>query len=179
MDGDGVGLLGDSGMGKSTLSSAIHQRGCLILTDDLIPLVWEKEQTIIHPGIPMSRIWPDTGNQFVDEFDRAERIHPEGQKRKVFDRPDKARFAQDPAPLKTLYILERGHDLELIPTSPAESLMALVRYSYRPEPVHALGLQPARMKTLGRTAASTRVLRLRYPSGFDQLENVIDRILED
>ncbi len=179
--GSAFGLLGCSGMGKSTLSAALHARGCRLVTDDLIPLVTERMPPMVYPGIPISRMWPDTGKTFIANFDSFEKVHPDFEKRKIPDQAGgKPRFTKEAGSLEKIYILERDPArtrpvLERL--TPAAALVELVAMSYHPGPVHALGLQPARLKCLSRMLESVSVYKLRYPSGFDKLNRVCDVVL--
>ena len=179
----GVGFLGDSGAGKSSFSAALCAQGRRLLTDDLIPLLWKDEALVVHPGIPLARMWPDTGNFFVKNFSGYEKIHPGVEKRKVPRKWDGSPlFSENPRPLERIFILERvlkAGPIQIDAMAPAEALMTLVRLSYRPEPVHALGLQPQRMAALARVVKEIPVVRLKYPTGFETLSKLAKFILEN
>lgn len=176
-----AGLLGDSGMGKSTMGAALVAQGLSLLTDDLIPIYIPEDVPEVHPGIPMSRIWPDTGAQFVSNYADAEKIHPRGKKRKVLDNGrGKSRFSKSPQTLKHLFILERNPaatDIQIHTITGASALMELVRMSYRPELVQALGIQPKRMELFALALKSVKVHRLNYPSGFEHVPQVCQKLL--
>ncbi len=171
-----IGLLADSGTGKTTLAAALVAAGYRLLTDDLVPLLYEGPDAIIYPGIPMSRLWPDTLAALVPDGARATPIHPDSSKCKlVDDGSGPARFASTPLPLRRLFILERGKvsDVRITRLSPAAAVMALIRYSYRPELCQVLGLQAARLPLLAALMQSVCVDLLQYPSGFAQLSQVV------
>ena len=180
--GKAIGLLGESGMGKSTLGTVLCDSGLDLVTDDLIPLVLNDDHIQVFPGIPMSRLWPDTGTQLIENFLQAEKVHPESIKRKIYTKKSgEPRFSKEPHILDTLFILRRKNG-EKTPISkrllgPAEALMALVGLSYRPEPIHVLGMQPQRLKTLALTVEKLKIMELSYPSGFHMLEEVCQAIL--
>lgn len=178
-EGGAIGLLADSGTGKTTLAAALVANGQRLLTDDLVPLLFEGNQAIIHPGIPMSRLWPDTLAALVPERARATRIHPASEKCMLVDEDHgPARFASEPAPLRRLFILERGHvpEVRITRLSPAAAVMALIRFSYRPELSQVLGLQPARLPILAKLLETVTVDHFAYPSGFEELPQVIAKL---
>lgn len=182
-DDSAVAFLGDSGTGKSTLGAALVNRGTRLLTDDLIPLLLEEDGQIpIYPGLPMTRIWPDSGEQLILDFHKTEKIHPRGRKRKVLEGSHGSpRFAQRSAPLKTLFVLERHPEctpIQMEPLKPAAALMELVRLSYRPELVQLLGIQPQRLKIMAAALNHVQVVKLHYPTGFQYLNQICDQILE-
>lgn len=180
-DGRAIGILGDSGMGKSTLSAALSNRGLQLVTDDLIPLMKEDNQISVYPGIPMSRIWPETGKWFFNDFETLTRTHPESRKRKVFKRADGGqRFCDEVHRLETIVILRRqssSSEIALKPLGPAEALMALIRNSYQPEVIDLLGLQPKRMAILAHTVANTSIYELHYPSGREFIDSTCGALL--
>lgn len=174
----GVGILGGSGAGKSTLSAALNARGCPLITDDLIPIDFSDPLYKVHPGIPMSRMWPDTGRQFIPNFEDYEKVHPHYEKRKVPNEVNgKLRFTEHARPLKAIYILERVLEdspvsAELLP--PATALMELVRMSYHPDIIRPLGLQGQRMKGFSALLGTVPVKKLTYTSGYERLNEVYD-----
>jgi hypothetical protein len=50
LDGRAVGLLGPSGVGKSTLAASLIGQGADLVTDDLLRLTFESGRAIAHPG---------------------------------------------------------------------------------------------------------------------------------
>ncbi len=178
-DAGAIGLLADSGTGKTTLAAALVAEGHRLLTDDLVPLLFTGNQAIIYPGIPMSRLWPDTLAALVPDNARAQRIHPASEKRMLVDEDHgPARFAKEPAPLRHLFVLERGQvpDVRITRLSPAAAVMALIRFSYRPELSQILDLQPARLPLLAKLLETVTVDHLAYPSGFAELPRVIAQL---
>jgi hypothetical protein len=57
--GKGVGLLGDSGAGKSALAAAFIKAGCRLLTDDLLVLRRKHGRWLAYPGLPRLKLYPD------------------------------------------------------------------------------------------------------------------------
>jgi len=180
MDGEqAFGILGDSGAGKSTLGAALVASGKRLVTDDLIPLEFEHNQVRIQPGIPFSRMWPDTGKHFHLDFDTFEKVHPLAEKRKITEHAEQRRFTQGSRVLGGLLILERGKpdcEIDQVRLRGARALMELVRLSYRPGPVQALGLQGRVLKILAKTVELIPVYRLRYPTGMDRLNEVVSTL---
>jgi hypothetical protein len=58
-------------------------------------------------------------------------------------------------------------------------LIELVRHSFSPHLVQAAGLQPRRLDLFARLVMQVPVRRLRYPSGFERLPEVVERLLKD
>ena len=177
--GGAVGFLGYSGTGKTTISTALLQRDCSLLTDDLIPIT--SGTPLVHPGIPVSKMWPDTATHFYGDH-QFSRIHPQYEKLRVTD-PTGSRFREEALPLKVLIVLERyrpeaGQAITMTELTGALSLMELVRLSFGVEEAHALGLQSERLPRLAAATEQIKVYRLRYPSDLNRLPQLCDHVLE-
>jgi hypothetical protein len=88
------------------------------------------------------------------------------------------------APLAGIYLLDR-RDPEgcrspaIAPLSRREALIELVRHSFLPHLVEAVGLQPARLDLLSRLVRDVPMRRLLYPSGFARLPEVAAAVRQD
>lgn len=176
------GLLGMSGMGKSTLSAALNWDGCPLITDDLIPLVQDGRGYRIYPGLPFSRMWPDTAQRFVGPgYQAHQRVLPQVEKRLIpHEVNGRKRFSDQVQALKALFMLNRVEDQEpsITRLNPAAGLMALIKTSFQPEPVEVLGLQKQRLAFLAEMVEEIAIFDLTYPTGFPHLERVC-RIIKD
>lgn len=56
IDGVAVALLGDTGLGKSTLALNLHLGGAGFLTDDVIAVERSDSGIVVYPGIPTTKI---------------------------------------------------------------------------------------------------------------------------
>ncbi len=181
INGGAHGFLGHSGAGKSTLTGYLNNEGYPLITDDLTPLEAEGSRFRIQPGIPISRMWPEFGRQFYGEaFTSFSKVHPEIEKRRVpavvQGRP---RFAEAPAPLQSLFLLERDPtcpQAAVVALSPAQALVQLANASSIFLEINALGLQAKRLKTLARVVENTNVYQLRYGNGMAALSQVKTQI---
>jgi len=179
-----VGILGRSGMGKSTLSLAVLRAGGTLLSDDLIPLENESGHWRISPGIRQVRIWPDSATHFFDNFETLERVHPDHPKRKLApDRDAGLRFAAEPARLKTVVVLSRtdakveaGFQWRRLVA--ADAMLQLIGQSYNVEILEALGWQQKRLGVLAQVAEKVPIWELTYQTGYDQLPGIVGALFE-
>ncbi len=74
--GGAVGLLGDSGYGKSTLAAALLQAGYRLLTDDLLVLREQGGAFWAYPGPPRLKLHPETGRVLLGEETAATPMKP-------------------------------------------------------------------------------------------------------
>lgn len=173
-----IGLLGQSGMGKSTMAAAMLNQSSQLLSDDLIPLVNDDGDLTVFPGIPQMRVWPDTGCLFFENFAELPRVHPAYEKRKA--QPEdvaKLRLATQAAKMRVFVVLVRknhmdGSGFELKRLLGAQAMLQLIANSYNVEALEALGLQAARLKILAKIAAEIPVWELTYKSDYQSLPHI-------
>ena len=76
----GVMFCGDSGAGKSSLTSSFCLNGAGFLTDDVTPILFEEEKPHIWPKSGKVKLWDDSLQQFNKETDALTKIRPEDEK---------------------------------------------------------------------------------------------------
>jgi len=184
INGSGIGLMTHTGGGKSTLTAALLQRGHQLLADDMLPLHHHNEQWPIFPGPPDIRLWPDSGSHFVTSqtIDAAKRVHAGFEKRTLClkAKTGKALRPFESTPLSALYLLDRTTNQQpprIEPLSPSQALVALLENSLIGGAPRKMGIESTRLALLAELTAHIPIKRLRYPSGFNQLNKVCD-ILE-
>jgi len=178
-----VGFLATRGGGKTSTAAACTAAGHPLLTDDLLALGEEATGLTGKRGWPALRLWPDQGHHFVKDYEHAPLVHPDYDKRRVPVGTGFGTFAAAPAPLARLYVPERHPDastpVTVTPLTPQEALVTLIRHSFLPREVQRYGLQPQRLRTLGRLVAEVPISVLRFPTGFDRLSQVVGAIEAD
>ena len=105
IDGAGVGFLGGSGRGKSTLGAEFLRAGARLLTDDLLVVKPNPGGSgfLAFPGVPRIKLFPDMARRLLGARSRGARMNPLTQKLVVpLSRTD---VVQNPIPLRHLYIL--------------------------------------------------------------------------
>jgi len=179
-----AGFLSTHGGGKTGLAAALLRAGGALLTDDLLPVEERGGLFLGHPGYPQMRMWPDEATWFLGGCDDLPLVHPELTKRRVPAGPDGfGAFWDRPAPLACLYLPERRPEphgpVEIHPVAPRDAVIELVRHSFSPFLVEAVGLQPGRFDRFARLVRQVPVRRLSYPSGFDRLSVVAEALQHD
>ncbi|MBX6771138.1 MAG: serine kinase [Chloroflexi bacterium] len=124
-----VMFLGAKGAGKSTMAAALYAAGCPFLADDIIaidPRVGSAPQ--VFPGFPLVKLWPDAAEASL-RLDPIQLpyLAPGYDKRacSVAMPPGWQSF-----PLGGIYALADGPEPRLIPLSPREAVVELIRHSY-------------------------------------------------
>lgn len=186
VNGRAVAFLAHNRGGKSSLVAALMQAGHPLLTDDILPLELRDGVPIGQPGYPQMRFWPDQALHFLGRYEDLPLVHPSVTKRRVRVGPGGlGTFCDTARPLACLYLPMRrdpddpNRDIEIQPASFLDTFKELVRYSFLPRTVEALGWQPQRLKLFARIAAHAPLHRLVYPSGVEHLPRVRQAILDD
>ncbi len=181
-----VAFLATNSGGKSSLAATLMQVGYPLLTDDILPIERHKETFEGRPGYPQMRMWPDQARHFLGYYEDLAIVHPAYSKRRVPVGEDGlGTFRDEPRPLACFYLPERrdpvewGTGTEFVPVPRVEGLMTLVRQSFVPNTVEALGLQPQRLGFFAPLVSQIPVRRVVYPDGYDHLPEVRRAILAD
>jgi hypothetical protein len=100
--GKGVMLCGESGAGKSALTAALSLDGCIFLTDDVTPVIFNSHIPNIVVFSDRIKLWEDTLEQLNLDKSGLKRISPETDK--YYFSIDKS--AAGLVPLNIIYLLE-------------------------------------------------------------------------
>jgi hypothetical protein len=175
-------FLSASGGGKTGLAAAMMQAGHALLTDDILPVEETGGAFLGRPGYPQMKMWPDEAAHFFPGWEHLPRVHPQITKRRVtVGEGHWGAFHDSPLPLAALYLPERreGGPIEISPLSRSQAVIELVRHSFSPHLVQAVGLQPSRLDFFARLVRQVPVRRLAYPSGFERLPEVVEAVRRD
>jgi len=116
-EGEAVVFMGNSGVGKSTTSTAFRKRGHAVLTDDLcVVRAGPDGRMLAYPGFPQSKLWLDSLEKLGFSPDSLTRIREKIEKRAL---PLGDEFSPNPLPIKKLYLL-RSHNKEEFVLKPSE-----------------------------------------------------------
>ncbi|HTQ81300.1 MAG TPA: hypothetical protein VMM92_14980 [Thermoanaerobaculia bacterium] len=187
IDGRALVFAADQGGGKSGLAAALLRSGAALLSDDVVALeTGDGGEIAVRSAYPEMRMWPDEARHFLGNVDALRLVQPGAEKRRVpVGRGRFGDFSGRTLPLQRLYLPERrkawpgsGGGI-FTPLSRREALIELVRLSFMPHLVEAVGLQPGRLDLLSRLVQQVSVRRLLYPAGFERLEEVAQAIRQD
>lgn len=175
VDAGAVGFVAHSGGGKSSLAAALLQAGAPLLTDDLLPVEESGGTFLARPGYPQMRMEPDSARHFFGTADGLIPVCPDDTKLHA----PVGTFEDTPLPLTALYLVERRPGpVEILPLPKPQAVIELVRHSFSPYLVEAVGLQPRRLDLFARLVRQVPVCRLLCPAGLEHLPRVAEAILE-
>ncbi len=186
VDGAAVVFVATNKGGKSSLAATALQAGFPLLTDDVLGIDEEGEVILGRPGYPSMRFWPDLAEHFVGGSEELPLAHPSFAKRRLgVGAGSFGSFHDEPVPLGGFYLPERRppshapRDIQIQPLPVSRTVIELVRTSFLPRTVDAMGFARTRLPLLGKVAARVPAKRLIYPDGLEHLPRVREAILED
>jgi hypothetical protein len=181
----GLVFLGPRGAGKSTTALALVQRGAVLVSDDLVPLLEEHHRFVAPFGQPAIRMRPSSAEALCGSFHELRpvwsdihEIHP----KRYLDLPRAQGSRAGTVPIDAIYLLGArgapGSPFGIIPLSPVEAVTTLM--SQRPNTfvLDRTG-HGEDFAVLGRLAGRVPVRQLSREEGLDGLDGLIDAVLAD
>ncbi len=166
-----IGLLGASGMGKSTLAAAFCARGCRLVADDALAIDVTHDSVRVSPTADGLRLWE---HMAVDLQLPGEASDPR-RKRRV-----PAPLAAGSMPLVRLLLLGEGvpGPAHTVAVSPAKARVALLSQVFRLD-ISDTGESRRLFDMAHRLAERVPVRRLEYPDGIEFLDSAVRAALLD
>jgi hypothetical protein len=126
-------LLGDSGVGKSTLTAALLHAGAQLISDDMLAIVPDGNLGVLA-GPARLRMLPATARRLLPGDLASVRLNPYTTKR-AYELPANWHDSNPPA-LRAIYVLQRGdrHQplLRIEELRPADLMCLLLRHTFNP-----------------------------------------------
>lgn len=164
-EGAAVLFTGISGVGKSSTANAFRLKGYKMLTDDVCPIQFNKQQPFALPSYPQAKLWEDTLEQLELDYNHLKYIRKGVNKRAV---PFLNDFVKEPLPIKTLYILQEHNKetIELIDVSDADKFRLIRKMTYRKYMLKEMGMQSYHFINASQLANYIPVKRIIRPQIF-------------
>lgn len=169
----GVGFIGPSGHGKSTLSASLSQSGQTLISDDAMILRPEGQGYRAERLYPSLRLFPDSLDRLFPDITETGAVADYTDKRRV-------PFASGPehAPLRALFRLaDPGTDVGAKRLSPAAACMAIIENAFALDPEDTAETR-RRLERAAEVARIVPVFDLAYPRDYDCLPQVHAVILD-
>lgn len=134
VDGRAFAFMGESGAGKSTLAAWFHDRGFLVLADDVCVVRFDSDgRALACPGLPRLRLWLDTIQLTGREVGGLSRSYFGGSAQlDKFDLPvDAAAMHHGDVPLGAIYLLGRGDAFSITRLEGVDAATAIFENTYR------------------------------------------------
>lgn len=135
VSGGAIAFLGETGCGKSTLATSLHQHGFPLLGDDCLLLLPQGKNVIATPSYIGARLWPDSLLAVVGSDHPTRTMAHHSAKRRLA-LPDAVTSRKPGQPLQAVFLLANASDASdedgvwCKPVSGAQVMMELVRNSF-------------------------------------------------
>ncbi len=178
--GQGVLLTGVSGAGKSTIASAIYQKGYKMLTDDVAAVGIEGfSEPTVFPGYPGQKLWEDAIERIGRQEDKKylNRISNDIAK---YSMRSNHYFYDKELPIKYIFeiVQDTTEQLMLEEVKGNNKLKLLIKNTYRPMLARTMLLQEWNFMQCARIASQIRAYRVIRPQGQHLEDRIADLILE-
>lgn len=165
--GLGVGFVGHSGAGKSTMAAYLMRRGHRLLIDDVSALSFHHGAAWAAPGYGRIRLLGDAIDAL--KLPQAERLLPEIEKFELM--ADRA--PRDPVRLDALVELRRGGQPSLDCLDLHETLELSLRHTYCRMFVKPLGRERETFQSCSQLAGAVRAFALTRPIDLSRIEESV------
>ena len=171
-DAGAVLFMGGSGMGKSSLLTALLKRGHAMLADDVTGVVVRNGRAVALPAFPNVRLWAT----MLDELgwrDRAgDRVRAGVDKYWV----PVPRFQREPVAIRCCFALAFGEGVAATRLSPQDALGCLGRHTYRKRFLAGSGIEATHFRTMTHMANRLPVLALTRPASGSHVDALADQV---
>jgi hypothetical protein len=175
-----IAFVGSEGAGKSTTAALMAQKGCAVISDDVVALVERDGSYYVHPAYPYLCLWPDSVTMVYGPDKKLPGFSPNWDKRLLSPAGNDLRFESQTLPLGAIFVLgERGSAAGapyLENLTPREGLLALVANSYATNLLDNQ-MRASEFELLGRMLGSVPIRRLRPREDPGQIGELGDVIL--
>jgi hypothetical protein len=179
--GNGIGIMGDCGYGKSTLVAAFLRNGYRLLTDDMLVVREEGKGFMAFPGPPRIKLFSEVAQKLLGEGVTGTPI--DNMTPKLIIPLGESGYSKTAVPLKALYVLRppaksKGQRVVRRKLNRRQAVIAIVANTF-----NAVVKGPYRLKQLfsfaSQVAQAIPMKSLSYPGEFDRLPEVVEAVSND
>jgi hypothetical protein len=155
------------------MAAVMQKQGYTLVTDDVLAVQVGSGAPIVLAGLPQLKLWPDTAALLGYDSELLAPLHPRIEKRA---HRIEGGFSQISGPLRRIYVLAEGPVPALVPLTPREGVIELVRHSYAASLLEATAAC-SHFSQCARLANTIAVSRLERHRSLDALADIV-RLLE-
>jgi hypothetical protein len=177
ISGKAYGIVGDSGVGKSTLTTAFIKAGYKFLSDDVIAVsLSEKNIPLVNPSYPQQKLWQDSLDVFGFDFNKFKPLFDRENKYAV---PVEENFHTEPKPLAGIIELIKTEDehLEVCQLSNLNKVHTLYKHTFRNFLIQRLSLLDWHFHFSTEMANQIQIHQMKRPSQGVAPEELVHQLL--
>lgn len=176
IEGGAIVFLGETGAGKSTLTSSLCSKGFQLLTDDGLLVVEEAGRFLAIPGYSSVRLWPESLPEIFAGNPPSTDVAHYSEKQRVAAEQAAFSFAMERMPLRGIYLLkpqetDADSEIAITPISPQDAFNECFNSIFRLDFRDRVKLKEQFTMT-ARMVGATQVFSLNFPHNFSQLAAV-------
>lgn len=182
IDGKAYAFVGNSGAGKSTLASAFMEKGYQLISDDIIPLIIDKNGVLtVIPTYPQQKLWQESLQYFGMD---SSKYNPLFEREKKFAIPV-SNYCDYPIPLAGVFEITKTNERNatINPIKNLERFRTLFNQTFRHTLIPRLGLTEWHFGESSHIINKTKMYKIQRPSvGFTAptlVEMIIKIIYEE
>lgn len=177
INGKAYAIVGHSGAGKTTLSTFLLEQGYRLLSDDLIAITLDENDTpIVAPSYPQQKIWQETIELLGM---KTEGIKPLFERETKFAVSASDRFLSNPLPLAGVYeLIKVEHGAALQPIEGLERFHTLLQHTFRGFLIERLGLMEWHFSLITRFISRIQMNRLSRPASSPSVHELAELLVQ-
>ncbi len=182
VDSNAVVFIGETGSGKSTLTSSFGKAGFKLLTDDGLLVVEEAGRFWGVPSYPSLRLWPESLPELFAEQPISTAVAHYSAKQRISAGQAAVSFASERMPLRRVYLLRPQQDdvaepVTVTRVSPQQAFSECFNSIFRLDVKNHSQLKD-QFKMTARLIETTPVFAISFPHNFSLLSSVRTCILD-
>jgi hypothetical protein len=166
-------FLGESGAGKSSTAAALNARGNLLVTDDVLPVQLDAGAVQVSSAFPQLKLDPTVAGALGYDPGSLLLLHPRLPK---LGHRVAHQITQIPLPLKAIYVLEDGADLQIERLQPQQAFVELIKHSYGIRALQSINTSTQFFSQCTTLAKIVNIYRLIRPRSLAQLPELAESI---
>jgi hypothetical protein len=175
-----IAFVGSEGAGKSTTAAMLAQKGCAVISDDVVALTERQNTFYVYPAYPYLCLWSDSVTIVYGPEKKLPSFSASWDKRLLSLAGNHLKFEDQPLRLGAIFVLGERSSLPNAPLieslSPKESLLSLVANSFATNLLDN-EMRAREFEFLGRMLRSVPVQRLTPHEDPSQIGRLCDVVL--
>ena len=166
-------FLGNKGYGKSTLAAHLQSRGYPLISDDMVPVIFNGDVAKTVPGYPQIRLLPDAVESMGLDPDSMQQVNAWISKRNFVPNRD---FTADPVELGCIFVLAMSDEITLQELNPYSAFIEIANNTYTGAFLKETDNIGDHFKLCEQLVKKVPVSTLSRPHDFTRMSEIVDMV---